>query len=373
MRAADYTNALAALDRAEQLDPKLLGAQYIRGIVHKRLNDFPKPSRASSAWWPGIPSASAPTITWPCATKAAEQYTNAIATIEAALEREPDNSTCHYQLITLYRRVGNVERAARHAEAFDRSRTRSPSRKRRAEALERSRYSYIIEVPPAGPDLQPLLEPPIRFVEVTKEAGLAPPVPPPPLPPQPPSRLNRTDYTPEMARRYVVWNGGSVAVGDYDGDGKPDVYIVNCSTNEEASANRLYHNDGGWHFTDVTAKAGVGDRGLGTHAVWGDYDNDKQLDLYVVNYGPNVLYHNRGDGTFEDVSSRARVNEPQFGSRAAFVDYDHDNDLDIFVANNVDFGEPPQRDSLVLPDDLPGQINALFRNNGDGTFTDQNR
>ena len=371
MRAADYTNALAALDRAEQLDPRLMGAQYIRGIVHKRLNDFPKAIESLKHVVAGDPQCVGAYYNLAMCYKAAEQYTNAIATIEAALEREPDNSTCHYQLITLYRRVGNVERAARHAEAFDRLKDTVVESEKTAEALERSRYSYIIEVPPAGPDLDPLLEPPVRFVEVTKEAGLAPPVPPPPLPPRPPSQLKRTDCTPEMARRYVVWNGGSVAVGDYDGDGKPDVYIVNCSTNEEASANRLYHNDGGWHFTDVTAKAGVGDRGLGTHAVWGDYDNDKQLDLYIVNYGPNVLYHNRGDGTFEDVSSKARVNEPQFGSRAAFVDYDHDNDLDIFVANNVDFGEPPQRDFLALPDDFPGQVNALFRNNGNGTFTDQ--
>ena len=174
-----------------------------------------------------------------------------------------------------------------------------------------------------------------------------------------------------MARRYVVWNGGSVAIGDYDGDGQPDIYLVNCSTNEEASANRLYHNDGGGRFTDVIAKAGVGDRGLGTHAIWGDFDNDKRLDLYVVNYGPNVLYRNRGDGTFEDVSEKARVNEPQFGSRAAFVDYDHDNDLDLFVANSLDLSTPPKRDNFALPDEFPGQANALLRNNGNGTFTDQ--
>ena len=111
--------------------------------------------------------------------------------------------------------------------------------------------------------------------------------------------------------------------------------IVNANSNKEASANLLYRNENDWRFTDVTREAGVGDRGLGTHAVFGDYDNDTHLDLYVVNRGPNVLYHNRGDGAFDEVSESAHVNEPLFGSRAGFVDYDHDNDLDLLIANNM--------------------------------------
>jgi tetratricopeptide (TPR) repeat protein len=371
MRAADYTNALAALDKAEQLDPKLLGAHYIRGIVFKRQGEFPKAIESLKRVVAGDPQCVGAYYNLAMCYKSAEQYTNAIATLTAALEREPNNPSCHYQLITLYRRVGNVEDAARHSEVFDRLKDTVDESEKTAEALERSKYSYVIEVPPAGSYPEAAGATQVRFVEVTKEAGLTPPAKPPPLPPRPPSRLKRADYTPELARNYVVWNGGSVALGDYDGDGRTDIYIVNCSTNEEASANCLYHNEGGWRFTDVTARAGVGDRHLGTHAVWGDYDNDKYLDLYVVNDGPNVLYHNRGDGTFEDVSGKARVNEPQFGSRAAFVDYDHDNDLDIFVANNVELADPPRRDPFALPDDLPGQVSAVFRNNGNGTFTDQ--
>ena len=371
MRAADYTNALAALEKAGQLDPKLLGVHYLRGIIYKRQGEFPKAIESLKCVVAGDPQCLGAYYNLAMGYKSAEQYTNAIATLNAALEREPNNPSCHYQLITLYRRVGDVENAARHAEIFDRLKNAVDESEKTAEALERSKYSYIIEIPPAGKDLEAILGPQVRFVDVTKEAGLTPAMTPPPLPPRPPPQLKRADCTPEMARRYVVWNGGSVAVGDYDGDGRVDLYLVNCSTNEQASANQLYHNDGGWHFADVTARAGVGDRGLGTHAVWGDCDNDKHLDLYVVNSGPNVLYHNRGDGTFENVSARARVDEPQFGSRAAFVDYDHDNDLDIFVANNTDLTEPLRGDSPIMPDDFPGQVSALFRNNGNGTFTDQ--
>ena len=371
MRTTDYTNALTALDKAQQLDPKLLGAHYIRGIVFKRQGEFPKAIESLQRVVAGDPVCLGAYYNLAMCQKSAEQYTNAIATLRAVVEREPNNPSCHYQLITLYRRVGNVEGAARHAEIFDRIKDTVDESEKTVEALERSKYSFIIEVPPAGTGLVAAVESQVRFVDVTKEAGLTPPVKSPPLPPPPRHELKRADFTPAMAQRYVVWHGGSVAIGDYDGDGKPDIYIVNCSTNEEASANRLYHNDGGGHFTDVTAKAGVGDRRMGTHAVWGDFDNDKRLDLYVVNYGPNVLYRNRGDGTFEDVSEKARVNEPQFGTRAAFVDYDHDNDLDLFVANSVELSDPPKKDSLLLPDDVPGQANALLRNNGTGIFTDQ--
>jgi hypothetical protein len=150
-----------------------------------------------------------------------------------------------------------------------------------------------------------------------------------------------------------------------------DFYVVDSGAREGASGNRLYHNDGAWRFSEATAKAGVGDRHPGAQAVWGDFDNDGRPDLYVVNFGPNSLYHNRGDGTFEEISEQAGVNDPQFGSRAVFVDYDHDNDLDLLVANNLDLNDPPKRDGFSMPDDFPGQFNSVLRNNGNRTFADQ--
>ena len=370
MRAADYTNALAALREAERFDPLSLGPHYLRGIVYKRQGEFLKAIESLKRVLAGDPRCLGAYYNLAMCYKATEQDTNAIATLDAALQREPNHPSCHYQLITLCRRIGRMDAAARHAEVFDRVKDTVNEPEKTAEALERSQYSYIIEPPPAGRELAPLLESPVHFVEVTREVGLVPPVKSPPLPPPPPPQVKRADFTPEVARRFAAWNAGSVALGDYDGDGRVDIYIVNGRAEPEALGNRLYHNDGGWHFSDVTTQAGVGDRGVGTHAVWGEYDNDNHLDLYVVKQGPNVLYRNRGDGTFEDVSQQARVNEPQFGSRAVFLDYDHDNDLDLFVANNVELAEPPQKDPALLPADFPGQINALFRNNGHGVFSD---
>jgi hypothetical protein len=184
------------------------------------------------------------------------------------------------------------------------------------------------------------------FTDVTKEAGLA-----------------------------VEMYGIGCAVADYDNDGLIDIYIT-C-----LGANHLFRNLGGGRFTDVTAKASVGDTGFSTSAAWFDYDRDGKLDLFVCNYvewsvdkdircsldGKNksyctpeiykgqssTLYHNKGDGTFENVTERAGLLDPAGKSLGvALIDYDNDGWMDLFVANDT-------------------QPNKLYRNHGNGTFTDE--
>jgi hypothetical protein len=200
----------------------------------------------------------------------------------------------------------------------------------------------------AGPKSYPALYHNNRngtFTDVTKEAGLA-----------------------------VEMYGIGCAVADYDNDGFDDIYIT-C-----LGANHLFRNLGNGRFQDVTAKAGVGDPGFSTSAIWFDYDKDGKLDLFVCNYvdwsidkdlfctldGKNksyctpesykgqssTLYHNRGDGTFENVTERAGLYDPSSKSLGvAMLDYDNDGWPDLFVANDT-------------------QPNKLYRNNGNGTFTD---
>ncbi|MFQ6039979.1 MAG: CRTAC1 family protein [Candidatus Poribacteria bacterium] len=148
---------------------------------------------------------------------------------------------------------------------------------------------------------------------------------------------------------------------DYDNDGDLDVYITNFG------ANSLLRNDGNDVFTDVTAQAGVGDAGIGLKSAFGDYDNDGDLDLYVGNVGANMLYRNEGDGHFIEVTAQSGVGDLGFSADVAFVDYDHDGDLDLYVANYIAL---PQTLENVQLESLPGQTNTLYRNNGDGTFTD---
>ncbi|MBP7999807.1 MAG: CRTAC1 family protein [Chloroflexi bacterium] len=131
-----------------------------------------------------------------------------------------------------------------------------------------------------------------------------------------------------------------VTFADYDNDGWPDLYVLNWGENT------LYHNDGGAGFTDVTASAGVGDIGQGKSAAWGDYDEDGFLDLYVANWAcyPDCgrpssgdrdrLYHNNGDGTFTDISSALSGKMMGAGFAVSFTDYDNDGDLDIYLVND---------------------------------------
>ncbi|MGQ9575087.1 MAG: CRTAC1 family protein [Thermoguttaceae bacterium] len=174
-----------------------------------------------------------------------------------------------------------------------------------------------------------------------------------------------------------------LATFDYDGDGLIDIYFVNGAPLRGTAAQRpprnaLYKNLGGLCFKDVTDEAGVGDPGFGLGVAVADYDNDGDLDIYVSNYGPNVLYRNNGDGTFTDVTGPAGVADGhKVGAGPAFLDIDGDGDLDLYVANYVKFtyenhirrlryGYP----EYASPREYPPENHTLFRNNGDGTFTD---
>lgn len=188
-------------------------------------------------------------------------------------------------------------------------------------------------------------------------------------------------------KRYIVETVASgLATFDYDGDGWIDIYFINGrplpgAPPDPAAKNRLYRNRGNFHFEDVTEKARVADAGYGLGVAIGDYDNDGRPDIYVSNFGPKKLYRNNGDGTFSDVSDAAGVTDGnKVGAGAAFLDIDGDGNLDLYVANYLDFDfkkyVPKVINGLhVYPGPLefnPVQ-DVLFRNNGDGTFADITR
>jgi hypothetical protein len=181
--------------------------------------------------------------------------------------------------------------------------------------------------------------------------------------------------------------GSGLAVADFDGDGDDDLYLLTGSQldpypkGEKPPVNRLYRNDGGLHFTDVTAESGAGLDGWSFGAVAGDYDGDGDLDLLVTRYGPDVLLRNDGGLHFTDVTAQAGVGDPRWGSGATFFDYDRDGDLDLYVVNYLDFAErlakfggdldhPEFKNFKQLPQYFHGAPNVLYRNDGDGRFTD---
>lgn len=214
---------------------------------------------------------------------------------------------------------------------------------------------------------------PIRFRDVTASSGIA-----------------FRHFPAERASLLPEDMGSGIACGDFDGDGLTDVFCVNFraslvdppSRDQSVGRCRLYHNLGGMRFEDVTERSGLGFVGYGLGAAWGDYDDDGDLDLYITAFGDNALYENGGDGTFKNVTDRAGVNDSRFSTGCSWADYDRDGDLDLYVCNYVDFvvREPDRGISsrqygtaqpyTLNPSAYPPQANALFRNNGDGTFTE---
>jgi enediyne biosynthesis protein E4 len=212
----------------------------------------------------------------------------------------------------------------------------------------------------------------IRMVDVAAEAGL--------------TLLNVHG---DASKDYILdTNGNGAAIFDYDNDSRRDILIVNGSTREHIRRGgdpmlALYRNEGKGHFRDVTTGSGLSARGWGMGTCVADVDNDGFEDVYVTAFGPNVLYHNNGNGTFTDVTRRAGVGDARWGSGCAFGDYNRDGNLDLFVANYLAFDETkiPKRgqssecrymgfDVMCGPRGLPAVSNVLYRNNGDGTFTD---
>lgn len=210
-----------------------------------------------------------------------------------------------------------------------------------------------------------------------------------------PSGLATWKYTGGTAAKSLIVEslGGGVALLDYDNDGWLDIYLVNGMTYEALNGKApsphaaLFHNNHDGTFTNVAEKAGVTNDRWGVGVAVGDYDNDGWPDLYVTNVGKNRLYHNNHDGTFIDVAELAGVTLGTWSTGPTFGDYDGDGNLDLFVPGYAyyDFNDPPAVGSKWVvsnfcqyrgvsvfcgPRGLKGEHDHLFHNNGDGTFTD---
>lgn len=199
--------------------------------------------------------------------------------------------------------------------------------------------------------------------------------------------VERNSLTPQ--RYSIETMTGGVALFDYNNDGLLDIFFTNGAAiptldkRDQSYWNRLYRNNGDGTYTDVTVAAGLSGLGYSMGVATGDYDNDGFVDLYVTGFDENQLFHNNGNGTFTDVTEKSYVNGVTAGAgkawsvTAGWIDYNHDGKLDLFVVNYLSYKlksaslcHVNDLPAYCAPNDFMGTSNILYRNNGDGTFTD---
>jgi Tfp pilus assembly protein PilF len=325
-------DAIAAFQRVLRIDPRDVGANVNLGQLLLQQRKFPE----------------------------------AVAALRAALDEEPYNGTALYNLATALLRGGQRDEGQQLMQRFQALRASGAATTIGQNYLEQGRYAEAVVSTGAEADLVDKRTPEVVFTDVT--ASVLPPASPDAWP---------------VKNASVEQSGGAIVLFDYDGDGQLDLLEV------AGGRQRLYHNDHG-KFTDVTAQSGALAKeadGVATAAVAGDYDNDGRPDIFILRYGQSTLYHNNGNGHFTDATASAKIpNYPYLSRSAAFVDYDHDGDLDIFIAGGFDPSKTP-KDAAANANGGAGQTTSdltaiplsfnsspvpslLLRNNGDGTFTD---
>ncbi len=320
--------ARAALEDALKQDGKIPNAWYNLGLLDKNTGDS---LGAIEAFRHVVTLDENDPDAWyflGASYAQAKQFPQAIEGFQHALKINPLHASAEFGLSRAYQQSGDVNEARENLKKFQYITQKKLGAPISLAYGEQGQYSRVVESPLA------VLKPPpqikVRFVDVTREAGL--PLVPPALP------------------GFVDVAGPGACFLDYDNDGKIDIFVADNGTEGGMS---LYHNLGNGNFEDVTKKASLQPNMHGVGCTAGDYDNDGWTDLVVTTNDQVLLFHNEKNGTFREVHEAANLVTDLDHLGATLIDYDHDGDLDLFLARRYD---------------AAGAL-EMFRNNGDGTFT----
>ncbi|MGE0131697.1 MAG: FG-GAP-like repeat-containing protein [Blastocatellales bacterium] len=302
-----------------------------------------------------------------------QQYPQAIAAFQRAIESEPYNATAVYSLAQALIRSGQTAEGRKMLQRFQQLRASGYATTLGNVYGEKGRYAEAVVSTGAEPDLVSKETPNVRFVEANVEINVKTGAKS--LTSALGRKINKTEFNDPLNRELVKRElaapfSSSVSLADYDGDGRLDLFVSGVDDAGKPFV-RLLRNDGG-KFSDVTDKSKLAVNAPASGAVFGDFDNDGKTDIAIFGYQTLALWRNNGDGGFADVTAKSGLpaSYPSWAMTAAWVDADHDGDLDLFVGNFADLSQFPNKDAAIFPDDFAGEENKLYRNNGNGGFTD---
>jgi len=372
-QANNLNKALAALTTAKQMAPKMVAIDYNLGILYKRELHYGPAEEAFKKVLAVDPDDPASLFNLGTVYFAEHKLQLALQTHEKLNKLGFQRGQNFYvaslfRTFTLLVRMGNRPEADKMLKIHQEYANKLPGISLQNTALEKGKYGVII-VPATRPvrvaggaALRP-----VTFRDIasslgislrgTGEAGDAVS-----------TEVKASEYSPEFARtRLLPLMGPSIAVGDFDGDSHPDLFVAN-----PAGRSRLFRSTGNGTFQDVTAKSGIEAPEHALSATFADYDNSEHLSLFVVGLGGVHVYKNNGNGTFTDVTEKAgfKPHPGRVDTRALLFDADNDGLLDLVVTSYTNINTPPHGSTFRFPDDFAPAGIHFYRNNGNGTFTD---
>ncbi len=374
MQANKLDASLGEMTTARQMAPHLVAADYNLGILYKRELRNPDAEASLKLVIAADPQDPAAWFNLGTAYFAEKKFEDSLDAYQHVIAMGFGRGQNFY-VAALFRTFTVLVRMKRQPEAqkvlkqWEGLHDKVPNISLQDPALESGKYGAIMtpSLPPLEIARRADLDN-VTFAEISEKLKLDLPAATAAAfdPHQP---VKAADYSPAFARQNLLpLFGPSIAVGDYDHDGHPDLYVVNPS-----GKNFLFHNNGDGTFTDVTEKAGVAGPGASLAATFADFDNSGKMSLFVAGLDGVRVYRYGDNGAFEDITEKAGLKSVpgEVDTRAVLFDADNDGFLDLVVTVYTNLNKPPTKDAFIFPNDFSGDAVHFYRNNGDGSFTEK--